>query len=307
LVLLLVCLPWLCCAQNRASNQVYDSLLNSSDSLSIFELIDSLITASEPEKGYSQIAVRAGYNSNIVSTGRPFGLGQFGLSSGAAFYHQSGVFADATGYWSNEYDPSYFLTIASLGYMNATFKKWSFLAEYSHYFYNLSDAYSSVSYTDNLTATTLFEHQFLYLRFDYGLYMGTKIGHRFTPAISLNLQKKNWRGFRKISFYPSFSVMMGIEEIQYYAPLYRSRLEAIFRVRHNLPLFSSQLTHEFGIMNYAFSAPISIAYKNWVFLLNYTYNMPVKLPNEVTNLTDSGYLSFSLIRYFDVKSRKKMF
>ncbi len=246
------------------------------------------------------MAIRAGYNSNIVATGRPFELGQFGISAGAAFYHKSGLFVDASGYWSNEYDPAYFLTVASVGYMKTGFKGWSWLVEYSRYFYNLSDQYASVSYTNNFTSTTLFEHKLLNLRFDYSLYTGEKTGHRFTPTVSLNFEKRNWRGIRKISLYPSVSTMFGIEQVRYFRPLFRNRLERIFRDNNNLPLYTEEFTNEFGIMNYAFNAPLSVFYKNWGFLMSYTYNIPRRLTYEETNLTNSGYLSFSVVRYFDV-------
>ena len=277
----------------------YDSLLTSADSLSIFQLIDSLISNIEPEKEKSQIAVRAGYNSNITATGRPFELGQFGVSTGTAFYHKTGLFADVSGYWSNQYDPSYFLTVASIGYIHSKLEKWSFMTEYSRYLYHLSDNYTTVSYTNNFMLTSFFEHKHLSLRFDYSLYTGKKTGHRFNPIISINLEKKNWQGVKKISLYPSFSLLLGIEQVQSYLPLFRNRLEAIYRIRHGLPLFSKLISNEFGAMNYAFSAPLNISLKNWGFIVNYTYNIPHRLPGEVTNLSNGGYLSFSMIRYIN--------
>lgn len=257
----------------------------------------------EPEKANSQFAIRTGYNSNIVATGRPFELGQFGISTGATFYHKSGLFMDATGYWSGEYDPSYFLTIASVGYMRTDLKNFSFVAEYSRYFYNLSEEYASVSYNHNFLATVLYEFKKLNARFDYSLYLGDKTGHRFTPTLSLNFEKRNWHGIRRISLYPTFSVMTGIEQITTYVPLFKTRLGAILRIRSGLPLYSEEQNPQFGIMNYAFSLPLTIAVKNWVFLLNYTYNIPKKLPNETTSLSNGGYLSFSIVRYIDLKKQ----
>jgi len=60
--------------------------------------------------------------------------------------------------------------------------------------------------------------------------------------------------------------------------------------------------NEFGVLNYSVSLPLSISLSNWTFLLGYTYNFPQSLPNEELALTNSGYLSFSLIRYFNFKS-----
>ncbi|MEQ8425859.1 MAG: hypothetical protein RIA63_14170, partial [Cyclobacteriaceae bacterium] len=92
-----------------------DSILSLEDSLSIFNLIDSLIQLETSSK--SQIAVRVGYNSNAASSGRTLGISQFGLSPGVSYYHKSGAYLDASGYWSTEYDPSYYLTILSAGYI----------------------------------------------------------------------------------------------------------------------------------------------------------------------------------------------
>jgi hypothetical protein len=301
-LLLLLALPSICFAQNGGHAFSSATDLSPIDSLTIFQLIDSLINLT-PEEEKSQVAVRAGYNSNVVATGRPFELGQFGLSVGTAFYHKSGLFVDATGYWSNEYRPSYFLTAAAVGYMKSWPTGWSLMAEYSRYFYNLSEDYSSVSYLNNLTATAFYERKKLNMRFDYSLYTGEKTGHRFMPSISLNFEKRNWRNIKKISFYPTFSCMLGIEQVTSFDRLFTSRLEAIYRIRHNLPLFSETTVHEFGVMNYALSAPIAISFKQGGVLLNYTYNIPVKLPGETSNLTIGGYLSLSLLRYFDVGGR----
>ena len=177
------------------------------------------------------------------------------------------------------------------------------MAEYTRYFYNLSAQYASVSYTNNFTATTLYEHNKLNLRFDYSLYTGDKTGHRFTPTISLNFEKRNWKGIRKISLSPSFSLMTGIEEVRYYKPLFRNIIEREFRRRNHLPLYSEEFGSVFGVMNYSFSAPVSASYKSWSFILNYSYNIPKRLTDEETNLAPGGYLSFGVVRYFDVGTR----
>jgi hypothetical protein len=97
--------------------------------------------------------------------------------------------------------------------------------------------------------------------------------------------------------------MFGIEQTSYYNPLFKTQIGAIFRIRHGLPLYEKVNTSEFGIMNYAFSAPLSVSFRNYGFLLNYTYNIPRKLPSEISNLTNGGYLSFSIVRYFEMGSK----
>ena len=79
-----------------------DTLLSYTDSLTIFNLIDSLLMLEKLEP-QSQLAVRLGYNSNVFSTGRTLGIEQFGLSPSISFYHKQGFYADITGYWSKDF------------------------------------------------------------------------------------------------------------------------------------------------------------------------------------------------------------
>jgi hypothetical protein len=115
------------------------------------------------------------------------------------------------------------------------------------------------------------------------------------PAIMLNLTKKNWLGFSRVSFYPTFTVLTGSEVVE------QSRIK-IIRLR---PLTYGVITTsktEFGVMNYMLSFPLSLSVKNWSFLLNYSYNFPQALPGEQISLENSGYLTFSVVRYFNFKS-----
>src|SRR5688500_15690403 len=93
-----------------------DTDLSLQDSLSIFHLIDSLLQQGDFEA--SQLAVRLSYNSNVMSTGRTLGIDNFGLSPGVSYYHKSGLYADLSGFWSKNFDPAYYLTVTSLGYMH---------------------------------------------------------------------------------------------------------------------------------------------------------------------------------------------
>ena len=82
------------------------------DSLSVFDLIDSLLQ--HADLGGSQMAVRLAYNSNVMSTGRTLGIENFGLSPGISYYHKSGFYADVSGYWSKDLDPAYYGCIVGL-------------------------------------------------------------------------------------------------------------------------------------------------------------------------------------------------
>ncbi len=292
-------------------NQIKQELppLTFDDSLSIFNLIDSLVQFPELLEGGSSLVARLGYNSNITSANLALGIDQFGLSPGISYYHKSGLYLDATAYWSQEYSPSLYLTIASAGYLKSI-KKWTVNLEYSRYIYSYSDSTYNAPYTNTLGLSNFFDARPFLFRLDYSLYFGEKTAHRIAPTVMLNLEKRNWLGMKRVLLYPTFSVLLGDESWQnsQYIPYSTKLLDIIYRVRHNLPLYYLQTENknEFGVLNYSVSLPLSISLKNWTFLLSYTYNFPKTLSGEQLNLTNSGYLSFSLIRYFNFKSHSSL-
>ncbi len=272
------------------------SLLTLEDSLSIFSMIDSLLQLPDI-KETSQLLVRIGYNSNIVSAQRTLGLSQFGISPGVSYYHKSGLYADYSGYWSQEYDPDYYLSVLSGGFLYSPTKAYSFVAEYSKYLYSNSGSDISIPYTNSIGVSNFFELRPVTFRLDYQFYFGEKIAHRIAPGISLSLEKKNWHKIDRILFYPTFSMLLGSEVITEYVPYTKTVLGVLFRVRNGLPLYYTQDKTEFGVMNYSFTAPINIRVRDWSFMLSYTYNIPKSLPGEELGLTDSGYFSASISRY----------
>lgn len=281
-------------------NQVFSA----EDSLEIFDLIDSLLLADPSllnidEK--SQLAVRLGYNSNITSDNRTFNIAQFGLAPGLSYYHKSGAYVDATTYWSNSYSPSFYLTVTSAGYLHTFSKHYSLLAEYSHYFYNQpSDSTVSVPYTNNVGVSNYFEFKPVMVRFDYYLYFGERSAHRLMPSVGLNLVKRNWLGFDRVMFFPAFSVLFGSEQITTYGLYPNTLLRVLWNRTHvrKVPLYYQNTNEEFGVMNYGFTIPLSFTKKNWSFLISYAYNVPKALPGETLSLENTGYLSFSITRYF---------
>ena len=273
-----------------------DRLLTLEDSLSIFSMIDSLLQLPDI-KETSQLLLRIGYNSNIVSAQRTLGLSQFGISPGVSYYHKSGLYADYSGYWSQEYDPDYYLSVLSGGFLYSPTKAYSFVAEYSKYLYSNSGSDISIPYTNSIGVSNFFELKPVTFRLDYQFYFGDKTAHRIIPGISLSLEKKNWHKIDRILFYPSFNMLLGSEVITEYVPYAKTALGVLFRVRNGLPLYYTQDKTEFGVMNYSFTAPINIRVRDWSFMLSYTYNIPKSLPGEELGLTDSGYFSASISRY----------
>lgn len=287
--------------------QEFDSLFNSADSTSILTMIDNILE-SDIETKYSQLAARLGYNSNVVATSSVFGINQFGLAPGVSFYHHSGLYVDVTGYWSNEYDPNYYLTIASAGYLNSFTSYWSAMAEYSYYDTKINDD-AFVPYRHSLGLTNFFEVKQLNFRLDYYFYFGEQSAHRWQPGVAWSLEKENWLGFDRALFFPSFNVLFGVEPVTIiYSELvpYTTRpAEILFRRNNGLPLFFERFTeetsYETGVMNYSLSAPIMLSKKQWNFTFTYTYNFPKALEGQSLVIANGGYVSLSVTRFFNIR------
>jgi hypothetical protein len=270
-----------------------DSMLAEGDTLQLFSLIDSIINLPEPSYK-SQLIIRLGYNSNVVAASRTLGFNQFGVAPGVAYYHKSGLYADLTSYWSQEYDPNFYLTVGSAGYMNSPTKWWSFMSEYNRYMYSEESEY--IAYKNSVGIANFFDVKHFTFRLDYQFYFGDKQAHRINPGIMYTLEKRNLGKINRISFYPTVSVLMGSEQITEYKPYAQTLIGAFYRLRNGLPLYYEDIRTEFGILNYSFMAPISISIKNWFFVFSYTYNIPKALPGETITLENSGYLSASVSR-----------
>lgn len=269
-----------------------DSLIASGDT-GFLSLIDSLINVPIP-KLKSQLVMRLGYNSNVVAASRTLGFNQFGVAPGISYYHKSGLYADYTGYWSKEYDPQYYLTVLSGGYMASPTLWWSIMGEYNRYIYAGLGEDEYVPYKNSVGLSNFFDIKWVTLRLDYQLFFGDKTAHRINPYIMLNLEKTKLGRIDRIAFYPTASVLYGSEQITELIPYARTYIGIIYRVRRNLPLYYEQETTRFGILNYSFSAPVSISVNNWTFLISYTYNIPKALPGEPITLESSGYISASI-------------
>ena len=311
----LIFIPWVGFAQDTLS--LKDEPLTSTDSLAIFQLLDSLINM-ESLPVNSQFAIRTGYTSNINARTGAFNLSEFGATTRVAFYHKSGIFADVGGFWSNQYSPEYYLTIPSIGYMNYSLKNWSFLIEYSRYIYNLSyangpisiiytynDNYASQSFKNSFTAGIFYQWRNLNLKFDYSLLTGSRTGHTFNPTIFFTLKKNNLLGLDKIYFAPTLSILLGIERMTDLIPLFKNQAEFRFLIRNGINPYRKEYHYEFGVMNYGIRFPLSLTKGNWGLMLSYTYNFPKNLPGEIAIIENGGSLSFSVVRYLEIKGRKK--
>jgi hypothetical protein len=233
----------------------------------------------------SQLAVRLGYNSNVLSTGRTLGIEQFGLSPSISFYHKWGFYADVTGYWSKDFEPKYYLTVLSGGYMHTFSKYFTITGNYDRYLYNTDIPDQYIDFKNTLGITPYFDYKFLSLRIDYSYFFGNQTAHRLMPAFGLNLVKRNFLKIQKISLMPTAYLLLGNETL----------------TKINTTTFEIVEEELFGVMNYAFSVPLYISHKNLSFYVGYTYSVPVKLATEITVPPESGYISAGITWYFDLR------
>jgi hypothetical protein len=279
--------------------------LTSADSLSIFSLIDSLL-ALDVELP-PQLAVRLAYNSNVLSAGRTLGIQNFGLSAGFSYYHPTGLYADLTGYYSADFNPKYYLTVASVGYMHDFSKRFSVMAGYDRYFYSVAADDYYVPYKNTVSVMPILEFKPASISVNYSYYFGDQTAHRIMPGASATLERKKILGLDRIAIIPSVYMLLGdeiVSRIEYERP--NSILEAFQNIRRYGTRFRPvQInTHVFGVMNYMISVPISASIKNWSLSFTYNYNIPKALEGELIDESESTFLSASITYFIDLRPRK---
>lgn len=282
------------------------SIYSSADSLSIFDLVDSLLAELEQEQT-SQLAIRLSYNSNVLSAGRTLGIENFGLAPGLSYFHKSGVYADLSAFWSKDFDPSYYLTITSIGYMKDFSKHFTMMAGFDKYFYNVSDQEVYIPYSNTLSITPMLEFKPFSLSANYSFYFGDQTAHRLMPGISVTAERRKIWKLDRIAISPSFFALFGNEivtTLEFIFP--ETRREALENYFNYRTWYKTVYTSKevYGIMNYAISIPLNVSYKKWAFSFTYIYNIPKALPGEPDVLSESTYLTGSLMYIIDLPSRK---
>lgn len=276
-----------------------DSIFSYSDSLSIFTMIDSLLKR-QSEIG-SSLVVRAGFNSNIISAGRTIGVNQYGGTAGLSYYHKTGLFLDVSSYWSQEYNPNLYLTIASLGCLKMISKHYSFLASYDRLIYNNTDINVENPLTNMVGLSNFIDFKPVTLRLDYSLYFGQQTAHRLTPGLVLSFRKYDFLGLDRISFTPSYQVLFGSATIT----TIQLGQQPSSGLSRRLPQFQQINKDQFGLMNYALTLPLRVTKKNWSLTTSYTYNWPVALPGEDSTLPENSFVSITLSKLFNFTPRSK--
>ena len=297
------------------------------DSLAIFNAIDSLLMA-ESELP-SEFNFRLAYNSNILSAGRNYDLDQQSVSPGIAYYDKTGLWADISGYWNNNTDPNYSLTILSGGYLDQFSSNWSYGVTYERWLLN-GDA---ITFENTLGVSSTYQLGPISFSGDYSFLFGNGTANRIIGTLSGNLRFKKWWIFDRVRINPSANIILGNGVVTTFSPstnetannlLLLSQLTeedltetlAILvrseritgtearRIRNGLlgltdeqyealleAAFIEENEDVFGLLNYSFSLPVSFYAKRFFVLLAYTYSIPVQLPGETIEFDPIGYFS----------------
>lgn len=322
-------------AQNSDSTELanlsaeLDALFaNEEDSLSLFALIDSLLTIPTTK---NSLSLRVGYSSRVTSAGRDFGVDQQGLSPGISYYHKSGLYGDITGVWNSELDPKYYLTLATIGYLGSVGKKWSYSLSYDHSFYHSTDSSDIFPLTNSFSASVSHDFKYFYSGLSYAYSFGDETANQLTWNLTGVIQKKGFKPFKSISILPTFSVLWGNQTLTYnivdaesiienlsdreiqaisgrrdWTEFQTNRLREIRdKLISNTPLTDREqsginffanrfITEEaeevssFGLLNYYLSLPVSFNSDKLSILLSYNYNIPKELPESVLEVTESN-------------------
>ena len=327
----LVALILLCILNNSQSSAQeidnYDSLLAEyasldslllaefeTDSSSLFDLLEDLMNEDYLK---SQFTIRTGYTSNITNAGRNFGVQQYGLNAGVAFYHKSGLFADIGGYYNSDQEPKYNTTITSLGYLGMLGLHWNYFLSFDHFFYHQSsneDVLIEYPLSNSANGSINYLLKGFNIGTDYSFMFGDETAHRVRLNLGYSYTTKKIWIFDAISLNPNLSALAGNANVTSVVfnkeiALENSRelIRQIGRRRYlllyqNNPILLRSLLSEletnntFGMMNYSLFVPVSFRMKNFTFMVNYSLNLPVALPGEEgLDTSPNHYISATLL------------
>lgn len=299
-----------------------DSLLLAeleNDSSSLLSILEDILDESYIK---SQLSIRMGYTSNITNAGRNFGIQQYGLNSGVAFYHKSGLFADVSGYYNSDQDPKFNTAITSVGYMGVFGPRWNYYLSYDHFFYGKpKDIDYVIKYplSNSLNASTNFLINGFNVGVDYSFLFGDETAHRGRLNLSYYLSFKKVGFIDRINFSPNLSMLVGnanVTSIVFNQEMARENSKLLiqqigwrqFRYLYNndraflkLLLSEEESNNSFGIMNYSIFIPISFSIEKTTLLLNYSLNFPIALPGETNfDTTPNSYFSATVLFTFSL-------
>ncbi len=212
-------ISWLLCQFIHGFSQVEEevdyaqellALEQELDSLSIFNLIDSILLLESPVK--SEMNLRFGVTTSVTSAGRDYNIDQTGYSTGLSYFHKSGVYGDLSGYWNSNVNPTYNPTILSAGYLGSFSNKWSYSLDYEHWFYNPKDS-SDNPLTNSFGTSASYDFGLGYASVDYSYLFGKETASRIIGNLTGTINLGKWWMFNNVTIFPSASIMAGNGDI----------------------------------------------------------------------------------------------
>ncbi len=199
---------------NAAIDALYaelDSIFGSQQIPDLFKLADSIFAMDSAK--ISALNFRTGYVSKVVSSGRSFGFNQSGIVPGLAYYHHTGLFGTATGYWSSEFEPRYYLTDLSLGYSHTFARRVNLIATHDFLFYN--DTLPSHSFDKSAQLAAYYQRKHMDAGVDYTFLYGNEDAHRLTVNLTGKFTVRTKFSKSRIRLLPTFSIQYGTGNVLY--------------------------------------------------------------------------------------------
>jgi hypothetical protein len=300
------------------------------DSMSIFRLLDSALN---PQQQKSELLVRMGYMSSVLTAGRDFNVQQRGIAPGVSYYHKSGVFGDFATYFDSQSQPLANLSVLTGGYIGLMGKRWTYSGYYEHV---LNHQSTPRPLSNGIGGSLAYEWKSVQLLTDYAFLWGTETGHRLMPSLGYRWRLGDFGIFKSVKVYPGITLLAGTTSLfnyrfsesqvdnylldvqsltnQQISWLVRNgkitteeaiRLRALVKELNDLSPEDRQLLlnsmrelvqeKAFHLLSYSLNLPVTARLGDRTgIILGYTLAIPQKLPGEGTNLNPIGFFSFSL-------------
>jgi hypothetical protein len=202
--------------------------------LDLIDIVDKIL-ASEDIK-FSSLIFRTGYVSNITSAGRSFGFDKYGFVPSIMYSHYSGFNGSVTGYWGSAFEPKYYMTNASLGYMNNKHKHWSFSLNHDSFIFH--DTLTDRPFGNSAQSAIYYQTKKFDIGLDYAFLYGKETAHRISINPSFNIVVNIKKPIESIRFMPGLSFQWGNANILYLRQQRTKPFELFQIIRSNhLPQF----------------------------------------------------------------------
>lgn len=258
----------------------------------------------ENEATKASWTVSTTFNSRVLSAGRDFGSGQFGVFPGLFYSHPTGLSAGLSASIYGDSILSYTQSSLSLGFGGALTASWRYGLSFSHTFFHPS---SEGLLTNGVGASTDLSIGAFNVGTSFTAMLGEENGYRLNLFGSgyWALGQQGW--LSNLAVAPSLSALLGTENIPFYTlPL--SQFEKAtgtrwLERRKNLPgpkPRQEQNSNVFGLMSINLALPLYYYAGNWTFNLAPNLVIPVPLPGETytEDQHPSAFLTLSFSRQF---------